>query len=55
MRRRDVVVMSAATAAALIWGAAAAQETRQNYPSRIVMGIFSPMMAMALTLGTGPV
>ena len=34
MRRRDVVVMSAATAAALIWGAAAAQETRQNYPSR---------------------
>ena len=34
MRRRDVVVMSAATAAALIWGAASAQETRQNYPSR---------------------
>src|SRR3954469_15903494 len=34
MRRRDVVVMSAATAAALIWGAASAQETRPNYPSR---------------------
>ena len=34
MRRRDVVVMSAATAAALILGTAAAQETRQTYPSR---------------------
>ena len=34
MRRRDVVVMSAATAAALIWGAASAQETRENYPNR---------------------
>src|SRR6478735_1889335 len=34
MRRRDVVGMSVAAAAALIWGAASAQETQQNYPSR---------------------
>ena len=34
MRRRDVVGMSVAAAAALIWSAASAQETQQNYPSR---------------------
>ena len=36
MRRRDVVDMSVAAAVALVWGAASAQETQQNYPSRAV-------------------
>jgi tripartite-type tricarboxylate transporter receptor subunit TctC len=34
MRRRDVVGMSAAAVVALVWGAASAQETPQNYPTR---------------------
>ncbi|HEX7204269.1 MAG TPA: hypothetical protein VF237_03895 [Xanthobacteraceae bacterium] len=36
MRRRDVVGMSVAAAVALIRGAALAQETSQNYPTRPV-------------------
>ena len=52
-----ITLRSGAVAAALMAGVflLTAPAVAQHYPNRIVMWVFSPMLAMALTLDSGPV